>query len=56
MKVIWFNFEKPGGFFTYRQVLTYKNLPGARLALSVLGGSENRQRFLLYTSLAGWFL
>jgi len=31
-------------------------LHGARFALSVLYGSQNRQRFLLYTALRDWFL
>jgi len=35
---------KPSGFFTYRQVQYSKILHGARFALSVLYGSENRQR------------
>jgi len=33
-----------------------KILHGARFALSVLYGSQNRQRHLLYTALTGWFL
>ena len=33
-----------------------KILHGARLALSVLCGSQNRQRVLLYTALTDWFL
>jgi len=44
------------GFFTYRQVQHSKILHGARFALSVLYGSENRQRPLIYTSLTDWFL
>jgi hypothetical protein len=31
-------------------------LHGAGFDLSVLYGSNNRQRLLLYTSLTGWFL
>jgi len=33
-----------------------KFLHGARFALSVLYGSQKRQRPLLYTALTGWFL
>ena len=45
------NLLKPIGFFTYHQI-QYSEIPhGARLALSVLHGSQNRQRLLLYTSL-----
>jgi len=33
-----------------------KILHGARFALSVLKGSQNRQRPLVYTSLTDWFL
>ena len=50
------NLLNPTGFFTYHQVLLTKILHGARFALSVLYGSENRQRPLLYTSLTDWFL
>jgi hypothetical protein len=52
------NLLKPSGFFTYRQVVHSKILHGARFALSVLYGSQNRQRLLLYTStsLTDWFL
>jgi hypothetical protein len=50
------NLLKPSGFFTYHQVLHSAVLHGVRFALSVLYGSENRQRRLLYTSLTDWFL
>ena len=50
------NLLKPSGFFTYRQVKNSEILHGARFALSVLYGSQNRQRPLLYTSLTDWFL
>jgi hypothetical protein len=51
-----FNHLKPSGFFTYHQVEHSKILHGARFVLSVLYGSQNRQRSLMYTSLTGWFL
>jgi hypothetical protein len=51
-----FNLLKPSGFFTYHQVSYLKILHGARFALSVLYGSQNRQQPLLYTSWADWFL
>jgi len=42
----------PSGFFTYVPPgLHSKILHGARFALSVLYGSQNRQRLLLYTLL-----
>jgi hypothetical protein len=44
---------QPSGFFTYHQS---KILHGARFALSVFYGSQNKERLLLYTSLADWFL
>ena len=50
------NLLKPSGFFTYHHVLHSKILLGARFALSVLCGYQNRQRLLLYTSLTDWFL
>ena len=50
------NLLKPSGFFTYHHVLHSKILLGARFALSVLYGYQNRQRLLLYTSLTDWFL
>jgi hypothetical protein len=50
------NHLKPSGFFTSHQVELSKILHGARYALSVLHGSQNRQRPLLYTSLTDWFL
>ena len=46
-----FNLLKPSGFFTFHQVSHSKILHGARFALSVLYGYQNRQRLLLYTSL-----
>jgi len=49
------NLLKPGGFFTYRQILHSKILYGAPFALNVLYGSQNRQRLLLYISLIGFF-
>ena len=42
--------SKPLGFYTYHQVERSKILHGARFALSVLYGSENRQRPLLYAA------
>jgi hypothetical protein len=56
--LVWFciNLLHPSGFFTYHQVLHSKILHGARFSLSVLYGSQNRQRFLLYTSSTDWFL
>ena len=50
------NLLKPSGFCTYHQVKHSKILHGARFALSVLHGYQNRQRLLLYTALTGWFL
>jgi len=50
------NLSKSSGFFTYHRVKHSKILHGARFALSVLYGSHNRQRPLLYTSLTDWFL
>jgi hypothetical protein len=47
---------KPIGFFTYHQVKHSTNLHGSRFAFSVFYGSQNRQRLLLYTSLADRFL
>jgi hypothetical protein len=55
-RLLSFNLLKPSGFFTYRQVWHSEILNGARFALSVLYGSQNRQRPLLYTSLTDWFL
>jgi len=49
------NLLKLSGFFTYHLVLHSKILHGARFALSVLCGSQNKQRLLLYTSLSDWF-
>ena len=45
------NLLTPSGFFRYHQVEHSKILHGARFALSVLYGYQNRQRLLLYTSL-----
>jgi hypothetical protein len=49
---------KPG-FYNWWKVFTarYGLIPYIeRIGLSVLCGSENRQRLLLYTSLTDWFL
>jgi hypothetical protein len=51
-----FKLLKPNGFFMYHQVYHSKILYGARLALSVLYGSQNRERLLLYTPLTDWIL
>jgi hypothetical protein len=48
-------FLKPSGFVAYHQVEHSKILHGARFALSVLYGSQNRQRLLLYTTLPDGF-
>ena len=53
---IWINILNPSGFFTYRQVENSKILHGARFALSVLCGYQNRQRLLLCTALTDWLL
>ena len=45
------NLLTPSGFFTYDS----KILHGARFAVSILYGYQNRQRFFLYTSLTDWF-
>ena len=50
------NLLQSSGFFTYHRLKFKKNLHGARFALSVLYGSQNRQRSLLYTPLSDWFL
>ena len=50
------NILKPSGFFTYHKDEDSKILHGARFALSVLYGYQNRQRLLLYTALTDWFL
>ena len=50
------NFLKPSGYFTYHKVQYSKILRGAPFALSVLCGSQNIQRLLLYTSLTDWLL
>jgi len=48
---------KPSAFLlTYHKVQHSKILHGARFALSVLYGSQNKQRLLFYTSLTDWFL
>jgi hypothetical protein len=49
------NLLKPGSFFKHLQVYRSKILHGARFALSVLYGSQNKQRLLLYTLLTDWF-
>jgi hypothetical protein len=51
-----FDLLEPGGFFTYHQLQHSQILHGARFGLSVLYGSQNRQRPLLHTSLTDWFL
>ena len=51
-----FNLLKPSSFFLQHQVQHPKILHGARFALSVLYGYQNRQRLLLYTALTDWFL
>jgi len=51
-----FNLSKPGGFFTSHQAEYSKILHGGGFVLSVLCGSHNKHRLLLYTSLSGWFL
>ena len=55
-RLVVINLLKPSGCFTYRQGWHSKILHGARFALSVLYGYQNRQRLLLYTSLTDWFL
>ena len=50
------NLSKPSGYFTYHQVYRSKIVHGARFALSVLYGYQNRQRLLRYASLTDWFL
>jgi hypothetical protein len=50
------NLLKPSGFFMYHQLQHSKILHGARFVWSVLYGSQNRQRLLLYTSLIDWLL
>ena len=47
-----FNLLNSSGFFTYHQVYHSTILHGARFALSVLYGYQNRQRLLLYTALS----
>jgi hypothetical protein len=44
------NLLNSSSFLMYHQILHSKILHGARFALSVLYGSQNRQRLLLYTS------
>ena len=51
-----FNLSKPSGFFTYHKVCLSKIVHGARFALCVLYGSQNRHRLLLCTLLTDWFL
>jgi hypothetical protein len=50
-----FNLLKPRGFFTYRQVEHSNILHDGHFALSVLYGSQYRQRLLLYSALTDWF-
>jgi len=50
------NLLKSSGFFTYHQAWHSNILHGLRFALSVLYGSQNRQRPLLHTSLTDWLL
>jgi hypothetical protein len=45
------NHSKPSGFFTYHQVQHSKLLHGVSFALSVLYGSQNKQRLSLYSAL-----
>jgi len=55
--IVHFNLSKSGGFPYVPPGFTFKKiLHGSRWALSVLYGSHNRQRPLLYTSLTDWFL
>jgi hypothetical protein len=53
---MYINLLKLSGFVTYHQVYISKILHGARFALSVLCGYQNRQRFLLYALLTDWLL
>jgi hypothetical protein len=50
------NILNPNGFFTFHQFEYSKILHGVHIALSVLYGSQNRQRLSLYTLLTDWFL
>jgi len=50
------NHLKPSGFFTYHQFQRSKILHGTRFALSVLYGSQKRQRPLFCMSLTERFL
>jgi 1,4-alpha-glucan branching enzyme len=52
----YFNHSKPSGFFTYHKTKHSKILHGARFVFSVLYGSQNRERPLLYTLLNYLFL
>ena len=52
----WINLLKPSSFFTYHQVELSKILHGARFALSVLYGFQNKQRLFPYTPLTDWLL
>ena len=51
-----FNLLKPSGFFTYHQAEHSKILHGARFALIVLYGYQNKQRLFPYTLLTVWLL
>ena len=53
LQKLYINLLKSSGFLTYHQVQHSKILHGSRFVLSVLCGSQNRQRLLLYTSLTG---
>ena len=53
--VMTFNLSKPSSFFTYHQVRHSKILQCALFLLSVLCGSQKRQRLLPYAALADWF-
>ena len=50
------NLLKPSSSRTFHQLQHSKIPHGARFALSVLYGYQNRQRLLLYTALTDWFL
>jgi hypothetical protein len=50
-----FNLLQASGFFTYHPASHSKILHGARFPLSVVYGSQDRQRPLLYISLTDWF-
>ena len=50
------NLLRPSGFYTYHPVKHSKLVHGGHFVLSVLYGSQNRQRLLLHTALTDWFL